>query len=146
MWRTGLVAPQHVGSSQTRARTHVPCTGRWILNHCAIREVPHCQRLVVVFYLLNFCYMFRTILCRHYFQWLYNDPCNIWVYLYVFYIFFILFFEYVKDSWFIMQKVLKDTQGKKIFLYSQPPSCKTTLRASCLAPFRGELCTDIQIF
>ena len=24
LWGTGLVAPQHVGSSQTRARTHVP--------------------------------------------------------------------------------------------------------------------------
>ena len=24
-----------------RARTRVPCIGRWILNHCAIREVPH---------------------------------------------------------------------------------------------------------
>ena len=24
-----------MGSSQTRARTRVPCTGRWILNHCA---------------------------------------------------------------------------------------------------------------
>ena len=23
-----------------RARTHVPCIGRWILNHCATREVP----------------------------------------------------------------------------------------------------------
>ena len=37
---TTLVAPQHVGSSRTRARTHVPCIGRWILNHCATREVP----------------------------------------------------------------------------------------------------------
>ena len=27
-----------MGSSQTRARTHVPCIGRWILNHCATRE------------------------------------------------------------------------------------------------------------
>ena len=36
----GLVAPRHVGSSRTRARTQVPCTGRWILNHCATREVP----------------------------------------------------------------------------------------------------------
>ena len=36
----GLVAPRHVGSSQTRARTHVPCIGRQILNHCATREVP----------------------------------------------------------------------------------------------------------
>ena len=35
----GLVAPPHVGSSQTRARTRVPCIGRWILNHCATREV-----------------------------------------------------------------------------------------------------------
>ena len=39
MWRTGLVAPWHVGSSQTRARTHVPCIGRRILNHCATRKV-----------------------------------------------------------------------------------------------------------
>ena len=36
---TGLVAPQHVGSSQTRARTRVPCISRQILNHCATREV-----------------------------------------------------------------------------------------------------------
>ena len=34
----GLVAPRHVGSSQTRARTHVSCIGRQILNHCATRE------------------------------------------------------------------------------------------------------------
>ena len=40
LWLTGLVAPQHVGSSQTRARTRVPCTGRQILNHCATREAP----------------------------------------------------------------------------------------------------------
>ena len=31
-----------MGSSQTRAQTRVPCIGRWILNHCATREVlPH---------------------------------------------------------------------------------------------------------
>ena len=35
----GLVAPRHVGSSWTRDRTHVPCIGRQILNHCATREV-----------------------------------------------------------------------------------------------------------
>ena len=33
-----LVAPRHVGSSQTRARTRVPCIGRQILNHCTTRE------------------------------------------------------------------------------------------------------------
>ena len=38
LWLTGLVAPRHVGSSWTRARTRVPCIGRRILNHCATRE------------------------------------------------------------------------------------------------------------
>ena len=38
MWRMGLVAPRHVGSSRTRAQTRVPCIGRRILNHCATRE------------------------------------------------------------------------------------------------------------
>ena len=41
MWLTGLVALRHVGSSQTRAQTRVPCIGRQILNHCATREAPH---------------------------------------------------------------------------------------------------------
>ena len=35
----GLVALWHVGSSQTRARTRVPCIGKQTLNHCATREV-----------------------------------------------------------------------------------------------------------
>ena len=38
LWHTGLAAPRHVGSSQTRARTRVPCIGRQIRNHCATRE------------------------------------------------------------------------------------------------------------
>ena len=38
MWHTGLIAPWHVGSSRTRARTCVPCIGRRILNHCAARK------------------------------------------------------------------------------------------------------------
>ena len=41
LWPTGPVAPRHVGSSQTRARTRVPRTGRQTLNHCATREAPH---------------------------------------------------------------------------------------------------------
>ena len=40
LWLTGLVAPWHVGSSQTRARTRVPRIGRRTLNHCATREAP----------------------------------------------------------------------------------------------------------
>jgi len=34
---TGLAAPWHVGSSQTKGQTHVPCTGRQILYHWATR-------------------------------------------------------------------------------------------------------------
>ena len=45
LWLTGLVAPWHVGSSQTRARTRVPCIGRQILNHCTTREAPPYTRL-----------------------------------------------------------------------------------------------------
>ena len=41
LWRTGFIAPQHVGSSRARARTRVPCVGRRILNHCTTREVLH---------------------------------------------------------------------------------------------------------
>ena len=40
LWLRGPVAPQHVGSSQTRARTRVPCTGRRTPNHCTTREAP----------------------------------------------------------------------------------------------------------
>ena len=40
LWLTGPVAPRHVGSSWTRARTHVPCIGRRTPNHCATREAP----------------------------------------------------------------------------------------------------------
>ena len=42
LWLTGLVAPRHVGSSRTRARTIVPCIGRQTLSHCATREAPMC--------------------------------------------------------------------------------------------------------
>ena len=38
MWLTGPVAPRHVGSSQTRARTRVPRISRQTLNHCATRD------------------------------------------------------------------------------------------------------------
>ena len=40
LWSMGLVAPWHVGSSQTRDQTCVPCTARQILNHWTIREAP----------------------------------------------------------------------------------------------------------
>ena len=48
LWLTGPVAPRHVGSSQTGARTRVPCIGRQTLNHCATREAP-----IQIFFLLE---------------------------------------------------------------------------------------------
>ena len=42
LWHTGPVAPRHVGSSRTRARARVPCSGKRIPNHCATREAPVC--------------------------------------------------------------------------------------------------------
>ena len=51
LWLTGLVAPRHVGSSQTRARTRVPCISRQILNHCATREAP-IRVLLIIFLML----------------------------------------------------------------------------------------------
>ena len=41
LWPLGSVAPQHVGSSQTKDQTRVPCTGRQILNHWATKEVAN---------------------------------------------------------------------------------------------------------
>ena len=38
LWPMGPVALRHMGSSWTRARTHVPCVGRQTPNHCATRE------------------------------------------------------------------------------------------------------------
>ena len=48
MWHTGLVAPRHVGSSRTRARTRVPCIGRRSLNHCATREVQDIATIDII--------------------------------------------------------------------------------------------------
>ncbi|XP_059870693.1 programmed cell death 1 ligand 2 isoform X6 [Delphinus delphis] len=39
-WLTGPAAPRHMGSSQSGARTRVPCNGRRTLNHCTTREAP----------------------------------------------------------------------------------------------------------
>ena len=60
MWLTGPGAPRHVGSSQTRARTRVPCIGRQTLNHCATREAllfffdDFLKILIFIFYFNSF--------------------------------------------------------------------------------------------
>ena len=45
LWHMGLAAPWHVGSSRTRAQTHDPCIGKWILNHWTSREVLNSAEL-----------------------------------------------------------------------------------------------------
>ena len=42
----GLVAPWHVGSSQTRGQTHVPCIGRQVLNYWTTGGVPLFETLL----------------------------------------------------------------------------------------------------
>ena len=49
----GLVALRHVGSSQTRARTRVPCISRQILNHRTTREA-HLFSFLINLYIFNF--------------------------------------------------------------------------------------------
>ena len=38
LWRMGLVALRHVGSSQTKGQTHISSAGIWILNHLTTKE------------------------------------------------------------------------------------------------------------
>ena len=78
LWLTGLVSPRHVGSSQTRARTRVPCIGRQTLNHCATREAPSfifiidfLNRFIEVYlihkksYIFNACSLMSLEICIH---------------------------------------------------------------------------------
>ena len=49
LWSTGsghagpATALQHVGSSRTGARTHIPCSSRRTLKHCTTREAHVCR-------------------------------------------------------------------------------------------------------
>ena len=77
LWLTGQVAPRHVGSSQTRARTRVPCTGRQTLNHCTTREAPIKGFIILQNALLSS----TAISSPHYNNWwflslLYFPPCK----------------------------------------------------------------------
>lgn len=72
----GLSAPRHVASSQTRDWACLPCTGRQILNHWAITEVPTedfflesqspvkqmLGLLILVLWFLRLCLFFQSLL------------------------------------------------------------------------------------
>ena len=67
LWLTGPVAPRHVGSSQTRARTQVPCIGRQILNHCATREArPFLSQVVCLTELQSFLHIDFFFFCKYF--------------------------------------------------------------------------------
>ena len=44
------------------AQTHVPCIGRWILNHCATREVPQCCLLITFINTHSFLFLIQCYL------------------------------------------------------------------------------------
>ena len=67
----GLVTPGHVGSSQSRDRTRVPCIGRRVLNYCTNGGAPYLflknnSGLFIYFWL---CWVFVAGLA---FLWLYR--------------------------------------------------------------------------
>ena len=61
LWFTGLVAPRHVGSSQTRAQTRVPCIGRQTLNHCATREAHFFQKKIFIYLFIWQCWVLVAV-------------------------------------------------------------------------------------
>ena len=67
LWLTGLVALWHVGSSQTRAQTRVPCIGRQNLNHCATREAPNTVLLLLILHRYETVFSLRKI-TKHFFH------------------------------------------------------------------------------
>ena len=62
-WPTGPAAPRHVGSSQTRARTRVPCTSRQTPNHCATREAP--ILIIVLLVLVKIFLLIKFYILKH---------------------------------------------------------------------------------
>ena len=62
-----------MGSSRNRAWTRVPCTGRWILNHCATREVLDCFfkwcLISLVGFLPSFSFFFLFVPLLDVFKW-----------------------------------------------------------------------------
>ena len=83
----GPVAPRHVGSSQTRARTRVPCIGRQILNHCTTREAP------LVFLKYSFLHVIFFCFPISYFYWILNS--YYFIYIHFYYLYSLLNYSYL---------------------------------------------------
>lgn len=59
---TGLVATQHVESSQTGDQTSVPCIAWWILNHRTMGEVPRSVSSYWVLYWYQMVHVWECLL------------------------------------------------------------------------------------
>ena len=89
-----LIAPQHVESSQTRDWTHVPCIGRWILNHWATREV-HGNLLIVESWGERMAtHVFLHCCLNSFHQWFYEERIH-----FGFFAFFVFYFTPFSPSW-----------------------------------------------
>ena len=67
LWCVGSVALWHVGSSQTRDQTDVPCIGQWTLNPWTTRETL-CH--ILVSKVFDFCcgiWVLLAVVCRVFF-------------------------------------------------------------------------------
>ena len=76
MWRTGLVAPRHVGSSRNRARTCVSCIGRRLLNHCTTREALIYIYYIYILYIIYIYFIYIYIYIKY-------------IYIYIFFFFWL---------------------------------------------------------
>ena len=111
MWHISLVAPQHVGSSRTRARTGVPCIGRRILNHCATKEVLS-EFLIQI---LSIASLFGLVIS---FILIYESFKNIFLILFMFLLGHCLFFNFFSMVSFYTQDVYTFDVDKSInFLF-----------------------------
>ena len=89
LWCTGLVAPRHVGSSWTRARTCVPCIGRQIRTTVQPGNSWKCSNFILLHVAVQFSqhHLLKRLSSLYTLAYFIKDKVTIcaWVYLWTFY-------------------------------------------------------------